>query len=271
VADYNTNELLISSGVITRELAQRASQLSGTTASSRVGRLVAAGANQKQVLDTLGRLTGIPVATDEMLAWASPVPMLPQAARQLRDILACPIKRDHNGILHVAIADPETVNAVDMLLINFKVYLAPEANVRALLQNLYSVGSGGQAEPIDAVDIDLEASRKNVRGEVLGDAIDIDLEASMKNLRAVPSDPLAARSSGSFNRPRADEETMRVQRSPKPPGGAQSAQGPTVNVVVPPPSDALLKAAYKRGLINGVLLGFTVAALLAAVLALVAR
>src|SRR6185503_1036053 len=124
---------------------------------------------------------------------------------------------------------------------------------RSLLQNLYSIGSGGavqqpQVNADEAIDIDLDASRRNSTAPPL-EAIDIDLDASRRMSKApgpgasaVPSpspsplpspslaplatsshqsasvvgDPFAARASGSFKRPPDDDETQRVQRSPAP-------------------------------------------------------
>jgi hypothetical protein len=304
VADFDTNELLLANGVITRDVLDRAAKLPSDMWSSRVGRLVSAGADGARMLEALSRLTGIPLATKELLEWATPTLMLPSTARQLRDILACPVKRDEKGCLHVVIADPEAARLVDKLLIDYKVYLAPDDGVKTLLDALYAMGPTGstavpQSQGGDAIEIDLEASRQNVRSPP-PDAIEIDMEASQRMTAApgaqpkpvamtisaaVAADPFAARPSGKMKRPQDDEPTQRIQRSPatKKPAPAsadttQDMQFPLEPVAQPPMSivdeqtmvdspspSSTLRAATRRAFWNGVAAGAGVMAVIASI------
>lgn len=264
---YNTHEMLLARGVITPELSQRALAIPDDGWSSRVGRLVTAGADGRLVLDALSQVTGIPVASRELLEWATPTLMMPSTARQLSNLLACPVKRDPAGLLHVVIADPESAAEVDKMLVDYKVYLAPEANVKHLLLTMYNMGPptsvpAGTAAPDDAIDIDLEQSRRNLRAPpptpILGslsatpviatpaplEGFDVDMEASARmakapmpppgapppmplpgvNVAAVGVDPFAPRPSGSFKKkPQAEEETQRLPRARGPQKAAAAA------------------------------------------------
>lgn len=311
MADFDTNELLLSNGVITREMLDRAAKIPADVWSSRVGRLVSVGADGPRILEALSRLTGIPLANKELLEWATPTLMLPSTARQLRDILACPVKRDEKGCLHVVIADPEAARSVDKLLIDYKVYLASDDGVKSLLDALYAMGpTGSTAIPSsqggDAIEIDIEASRQNVRSPPV-ESIDIDMEPSQRFApaagqpkpvpvtisAAVAADPFAARPSGKMKRPMDDEPTQRIQRSPAakkaaditqdmqvPQQAAQQAAGqrapqPTLAVVdeqtisdAPSPS-SMWKAAQRRAFWNGVAAGAGVTAVIASIVVVI--
>ena len=172
--------------------------------------------------------------------------MLPSTARQLRDILACPVKRDDKGCLHVVIADPEAARVVDKLLVDYRVYLATDDGVKSLLDALYAMGpTGSTALPPsqggETIEIDLDASRQNVRSPP-PDSIDIDMEASQRMAPApgvkpsavtisaeVPADPFAPRPSGKMKRFQDDEPTQRIQRAP----GAKKAADTTQDMELP--------------------------------------
>ena len=245
---FDTSLILTAAGVVTPDVLARAAAIGANVAQSRTGKLIAIGVDQARMVEALSSASGIPVCTSEMLGWATQVMMLPSTARQLRDLVACPLRRDPSGTLHIAIADPETFVALDKLLIDFKVYLASEPKVRGLLANLYSVDASGQAQPMDAIEIDMEASRRNLKSPP--EAIEIDLEASQRMAKApvqpiastsaavvqppmtqLPTDPFAARSSGSMKRPgmSRDDETMRIQRAPRGPAPAAPAPAATTS------------------------------------------
>lgn len=303
MADFDTNELLLANGVITRDVLDRAAKLPSDMWSSRVGRLVSAGADGPRILEALSRLTGIPLATKELLEWATPTLMLPSTARQLRDILACPVKRDEKGCLHVVIADPEAARSVDKLLIDYKVYLAPDDGVKSLLDALYAMGpTGSTAIPAsqggDAIEIDLEASRQNVRSPP-PESIDIDMEASQRFTPAqgaqakavaaaisaeIAADPFAARPSGKMKRPQDDEPTQRIQRSPAPKKSADITQDMQVpqqvaqpamavvddqTIVDAPSPSSTLKLATRRAFWNGFAAGAGVAAVIASIVVVI--
>lgn len=300
VADFNTTELLLANGAVTRDVVDRAAKLPADMWSSRVGRLVSAGADGARLLDALSKLTGIPLAPKELLAWATPTLMLPSTAKQLRDILACPVRRDEKGCLHVVVADAEAARAVDKLLIDYKVYLASDDGVKTLLDSLYAMGPTGstsvQSQASDAIEIDLDASRRNVRAPP-PDAIDIDLEASQRMTAAPPvvpvtisaavaADPFAARPSGKMKRPKDEEETQRIQRSPaKKPEGSQSpsaapaaarvdAKQPMMAVIddqtlADSPSPSVLQVATRRAFWNGFAAGAGVVAVIASIIVVV--
>ncbi len=296
-------ETLIARGVLTREIAQRATSSPPGGPTSYTGRLVAAGADARRLFDELARISGIPVAGPDVLERPVAVHLLHSTAHQLRDALACPVRRDPHGVLHVLITDPDTNALLDKLLVNFQAHLAPEARVRELLQRLYSLGSGAQgggaADAAEAIEIDLEASRRHVRAPAKEElaAIDIDLEASLR-MTAAPGRPATPAASPApapappapapARAPRPappwparapdEEETMRIQRAPRPqqPAAATpepAGQGPMVSVLdektiedaIPPALVATVRSATRRAFVQGLVLGASIAAAVAAV------
>ena len=51
-------------------------------------------------------LTGIPVASRELIQHAERFPLPQHLVRKLRDLTACPVRRDDDGAVHLLVADP---------------------------------------------------------------------------------------------------------------------------------------------------------------------
>lgn len=278
VPKHPTFDALVAREAIPAELADRAAQVPLHRASSCVGRLVAAGGEPARMLRAVAEQAGIEVAPRSLIATSRPVNLSQLVARALRVITACPVKRDPDGMLHVLIAEPESREEVERLLPGCRLYLAHEDQIRDLLMDLFPSGSSiPDGAPVGAIDIDMEASSRMP-------AAPAPPAPPPPAPSVAPADPLAPRASGSHSRRsiNVDDETMRIERSPRAAPQAQRQPQPQVQLQPRPAvaapdqteEEALLpgsivhggRAALTRAFWRGVAVGAGVVAALAAVL-----
>ncbi|MBI1947762.1 MAG: hypothetical protein HYS27_18885 [Deltaproteobacteria bacterium] len=268
-------ELLIDQGAVTQDVVARAAQVPAHVSTSLVGRLIAAGADADKVVRAVAEIVGLPVANRVLIASAAKVPLPQPIARTLRELGACPVRRDERGAIQVVVGDPEARGAVEDLLPGCRVYLAPEPHVRQLLAELIPFGSSiPEGMPVEGFDVDMELSARLSVAPMPGPSMQPAAPS------ALPADPLQPRASGPLKARRqldADDETMRVQRSPraKSPGPPQHGAGapllaaldePTAEDASPPAAAmaAAFAAVRKRWFLYGAAVGASVMAVLAA-------
>ncbi|MBI1947525.1 MAG: hypothetical protein HYS27_17675 [Deltaproteobacteria bacterium] len=141
MVDFDPIEGLVALGVVTREQAAAAERVPLWVSASRVGRLVHAGVDVDELLRALSTLTGISVASRELIQRAERFQLPQHLVRKLRDLTACPVRRDPDGTVHLLVADPSARDDVARQLLNFRVYLASEVEVRGLLEHLWPLGT----------------------------------------------------------------------------------------------------------------------------------
>lgn len=154
MVDFDPIEGLVALGVVSREQAEAAARVPLWVSASRVGRLVHAGVDPHELLRALSTLTGIPVASDELIASAARFSLPRPLVRKLRDLTSCPVRRDDVGTVHVLIAEPGARDDIARQLLNFRVYLASEVEVRRLLEQLWPIGTSLEGDPV--LDADTE-------------------------------------------------------------------------------------------------------------------
>lgn len=249
-------ELLLEREAVTQDVVARAALVPPHVSTTLVGRLIAAGADADRLVRAVAEIVGLPVASRVLVASAAQVPLPQPIARTLRELGACPVRRDQRGTLQVVIGDPAARGAVEELLPGCQLHLAPEPQVRQLLAELVPLGSSiPEGMPVEGFDIDLEASSR--------------LPAAPAPL---PQDPLAPRASGSIKvrRPVDDgDETLRIPRSPRsvPPALAVAAaldEPTTEGAAAPAAITVVVAAARRRWFLYGVGTGAAAMALLAA-------
>lgn len=228
------------------------------------------------MLRAVAEHAGIEVAPRSLIATSRPVELSQLAARALRVATACPVKRDPDGLLHVLIAEPESREEVERLLPGCRLYLAHEDQIRDLLMDLFPSGSSiPDGAPVGAIDIDMEASSRMP-------AAPAPPAPPPPAPSVAPADPLAPRASGSHSRRtlNVDDETMRIERSPRaapqaqalpqvqPQPRAAAAAPDQTEEEAPLPSSIAHggRAALTRAFWRGVAVGAGVVAALAAVL-----
>ncbi len=154
MVDFDPIEGLVALGVVTREQAEAAARVPLWVSASRVGRLVHVGVAPDDLLRALATLTGIPVAPRELITHAERFSLPQHLVRKLRDLTSCPVRRDESGTVHVLVAEPSARDDIARQLLNFRVYLASETEVRALLEHLWPIGTSMEGDPI--LDADTE-------------------------------------------------------------------------------------------------------------------
>lgn len=263
VPKHPTFDALVTREAIPPDLATRAAQVPLHRASSCVGRLVAAGGEPSRMLRAVAEHAGIEVAPRALIATSRPVNLSQLVARALRVVTACPVKRDPDGVLHVLIAEPDSREEVERLLPGCRVYLAHEDQIRDLLMDLFPSGSSiPDGAPVGAIEIDMDASTRMPAAP-----------SPPAAPSALPSDPLAPRASGSLRMRQlhADDETMRIERSPR--AAPQPLSQPAVAAPDQTDEEAVLpvsvarsaRLAVERAFWRGVAVGAGVMAALAAV------
>jgi hypothetical protein len=136
VSDIDPIQALLSLGLLSQEVIDGAARVSPNVASTRAGRLIAAGADPTTLLEQLSQLSGIPLAPREMLESARPVDMPVQTLSSLRGFMACPVHIDASGTADIVVADPEGKLGVESVMPTSRLYLAQEVDVRILFAKL---------------------------------------------------------------------------------------------------------------------------------------
>ena len=130
--------MLVRLGKITRAQLEAADRVESGDATTTAARLVAAGVDERKLLDALSDLTRIPVASSDALALAAPMAGLsPGLEGPLREFVAVPIGRIDEGILEVAIADPRTSKRLRAAAIAHKPALALERDILLALDRVF--------------------------------------------------------------------------------------------------------------------------------------
>lgn len=132
---------LVALGLVTIDQATAAARIPDV-ALGRFGRLALVGVDVTALLPAVATLSGINVATPEVLSAPGHAGLAPEVQAALRALPACPLKRAEGGPIDVVIADPGSrARVAELLGPMFRPWIAAEPTVRLIAAQHLTAGA----------------------------------------------------------------------------------------------------------------------------------